>query len=268
LFFLASLSLNILSENEFKPFVTIENNLCEDNKAIVILFPPKFGGAETYCNNIVPKLIAKNIVLLNNLFQHALNNKIKMIDETYESLADYYFKQIKNIQNSGPYHLLGWSFGGILAIETARRLIENGDTVNSLYIIDSYFNLNQNTLSGLNEYETINESYKPKNFNFLSTIKNIAFYKADLCIDTNCEYTKKALNDLGLNENQIDDIIKISAFYSETEANNLDLLSTSNKERIEVIVMRNANHLNWINNQNILDELCKRFNEACLEKII
>jgi amino acid adenylation domain-containing protein len=43
--------------------------------------------------------------------------------------ADSYVAVIRGHQPHGPYHLLGYSFGGLLALEIARRLIAAGETV-------------------------------------------------------------------------------------------------------------------------------------------
>ncbi|MBZ9642033.1 SDR family NAD(P)-dependent oxidoreductase, partial [Streptomyces sp. PSKA30] len=54
-----------------------------------------------------------------------------------EDKADHYLTLIRDIQPEGPYRLLGWSFGGCLAYETARRLEEGGHSVAFLGLIDT-----------------------------------------------------------------------------------------------------------------------------------
>jgi thioesterase domain-containing protein len=56
---------------------------------------------------------------------------------TIEEMADGYLDEIKRTQPHGPYLLGGWSFGGIVAFEMARRLTARGDDVKALAIIDS-----------------------------------------------------------------------------------------------------------------------------------
>ncbi|MCP5103585.1 MAG: amino acid adenylation domain-containing protein, partial [bacterium] len=56
---------------------------------------------------------------------------------TIEELADNYITKIKKIQSTGPYSLLGWSIGGTIAFETARRLEEMGETIRFLGLIDA-----------------------------------------------------------------------------------------------------------------------------------
>ena len=45
---------------------------------------------------------------------------------------------IRSVQPEGPYHLLGWSFGGLVAHEVAVRLQDAGDEVGSLALLDSF----------------------------------------------------------------------------------------------------------------------------------
>ncbi|WP_455770095.1 amino acid adenylation domain-containing protein, partial [Streptomyces canus] len=53
-------------------------------------------------------------------------------------MAEDYVRQIRSVQPSGPYHLLGWSFGGIPVHEIAVRLQHDGEEVAALVIMDTY----------------------------------------------------------------------------------------------------------------------------------
>jgi amino acid adenylation domain-containing protein len=53
-------------------------------------------------------------------------------------MAAEYVEQIRAVQGSGPYKLLGWSFGGIVAQEMAVQLQSEGEQVTSLIIMDAY----------------------------------------------------------------------------------------------------------------------------------
>jgi nonribosomal peptide synthetase DhbF len=55
-----------------------------------------------------------------------------------EAMAADYVKAVQQVQPHGPYHLLGWSFGGIVAYAMACRLQEVGERVALLTIMDSY----------------------------------------------------------------------------------------------------------------------------------
>ncbi|GAA2663089.1 amino acid adenylation domain-containing protein [Streptomyces lunalinharesii] len=49
-----------------------------------------------------------------------------------------YLKQIRTVRPDGPYALLGWSFGGLVAHEMAVQLQEAGQEVASLVLMDSF----------------------------------------------------------------------------------------------------------------------------------
>lgn len=71
---------------------------------------------------------------------------LERIDEedTVEGKADCYLELIREIQPHGPYRLGGWSFGGCLAYETARRLTAAGERVDLVFLIDSILPLPAN----------------------------------------------------------------------------------------------------------------------------
>jgi thioesterase domain-containing protein len=55
-----------------------------------------------------------------------------------QEMAAEYVEQIRAAQQSGPYHLLGWSFGGLVAHEIAVQLQADGEQVAALIIMDGY----------------------------------------------------------------------------------------------------------------------------------
>ena len=54
-----------------------------------------------------------------------------------EDMAEHYLGEVKRVQPTGPYRLGGWSMGGVVAYEMARQLIERGDEVSLLTLIDA-----------------------------------------------------------------------------------------------------------------------------------
>jgi thioesterase domain-containing protein/acyl carrier protein len=54
-----------------------------------------------------------------------------------EELATYYVAAIQNAQPHGPYHLGGWSLGGVIAFEIAQQLLQAGEEVAFLALLDS-----------------------------------------------------------------------------------------------------------------------------------
>ncbi|MFA0813679.1 amino acid adenylation domain-containing protein [Microbulbifer epialgicus] len=55
-----------------------------------------------------------------------------------EEVAEACLANIRKIQPQGPYHLLGWSYGGVVAFEIALRLRSAGERVERLVLLDSY----------------------------------------------------------------------------------------------------------------------------------
>ncbi|MCZ8180253.1 MAG: amino acid adenylation domain-containing protein [Rhizobium sp.] len=55
-----------------------------------------------------------------------------------EGMAARYLERIRSRQPHGPYHLLGWSLGGLVAHEITRLLREDGEQVAFLGMLDSY----------------------------------------------------------------------------------------------------------------------------------
>ncbi|MGZ3459032.1 MAG: alpha/beta fold hydrolase, partial [Archangium sp.] len=55
-----------------------------------------------------------------------------------EALAARHLESIREVQPHGPYLLGGWSFGGMVALEMARQLQEQGEQVALVALIDTY----------------------------------------------------------------------------------------------------------------------------------
>ncbi|GHH42457.1 amino acid adenylation domain-containing protein [Streptomyces umbrinus] len=66
-----------------------------------------------------------------------LSNVSGIPDALEESAAEY-VKRIRDVQPSGPYHLLGWSFGGLLAYAMATELQQQGQDVALLSLLDVF----------------------------------------------------------------------------------------------------------------------------------
>jgi amino acid adenylation domain-containing protein/FkbH-like protein len=55
-----------------------------------------------------------------------------------EDMAVHYLEAIREVQPEGPYLLLGWSFGGLVAFEMAQQLSTQGQEVDFLGLLDTY----------------------------------------------------------------------------------------------------------------------------------
>jgi len=61
-------------------------------------------------------------------------------------MASRYVEEIKQVQKHGPYHLVGWSLGGVIAHEIAVQLQELGDEVAALVLLDSYLDVDKDEI--------------------------------------------------------------------------------------------------------------------------
>jgi acetoacetyl-CoA synthetase len=55
-----------------------------------------------------------------------------------EDMAKFYLEAIEELPHHEPYILIGYSFGGLVALEMAQRLLENGKNVALLVLLDTY----------------------------------------------------------------------------------------------------------------------------------
>ncbi len=60
------------------------------------------------------------------------------LPESIEQWAALFVDRIRTVQPSGPYHLLGWSMGGLIAHAMAVQLHRDGESVSTLAMMDSF----------------------------------------------------------------------------------------------------------------------------------
>jgi acetoacetyl-CoA synthetase len=58
--------------------------------------------------------------------------------ERVEDMAQFYLDAVREVQPHGPYFLAGYSFGGLVALEMAQRLSNEGETIGFLGMLDTY----------------------------------------------------------------------------------------------------------------------------------
>lgn len=98
----------------------------------LFLFPDGSGSATSY---------AQLAPISSEVAVYGLNcpwlKKPQEMTCTLEELTAKYILEIRNRQPTGPYHLGGWSAGGICAYEASQQLALQGETTASLILIDS-----------------------------------------------------------------------------------------------------------------------------------
>ena len=73
---------------------------------------------------------------------------------TIEEMASIYVREIRKVQQHGPYLLSGWSMGGLIAFEMARQLKGEGESIALLALFDTY----PPSRNRLPNYESTNQS--------------------------------------------------------------------------------------------------------------
>lgn len=79
------------------------------------------------------------------------------VNQSVPDMAARYVEQIRKIQPVGPYNLLGWSFGGVVAIEMACILNEMGEQVSFLGLVDTDIKTRYQPLNESELLENIHE---------------------------------------------------------------------------------------------------------------
>jgi acetoacetyl-CoA synthetase len=114
----------------FSPFVKLKGGI----ETTPILIAPGLGGRSSFSG------LAKQIRT-----EHAIYGiQAKGVDgmeeplERIEDMAAFYLESLREIQPLGPYSIVGYSFGGLIALEMAQRLVAEGKTVALLVLVDTY----------------------------------------------------------------------------------------------------------------------------------
>ena len=99
----------------------------------LFLFPDGSGSPHSYVHipRVHPEL---SIIGLICPYRH---DPAAMLTRSFSGIMESYVSELRRVCPHGPYSLGGWSSGGVLAFEAARRLIAAGEKVRHLLLIDS-----------------------------------------------------------------------------------------------------------------------------------
>ncbi|MEF3355423.1 AMP-binding protein [Paenibacillus sp. GYB006] len=158
--------IQLQSDSRIQPLL-----LNKENEFSVFCFPPIIGDTTIFRN------------LTNHIDSHSFWG-LDFIED--ENRLDWYVDWIYEKQKTGPYKLLGYSAGGLLAYEVAKRLEEEGSSVTDVIILDT-----NPTTSDI--YETDKELLKDANDQieyFLSEQGYAEYFDEKL----KKQYTEKVVN--------------------------------------------------------------------------
>jgi malonyl CoA-acyl carrier protein transacylase len=123
-----------------------------------------------------------------------------------EDMAGHYITEIRTIQPKGPYFLVGYSFGGVIAFEMAQQLYAQGDKVALLALLDTKCpklpitrpSLAESLIIHLNNLLQLGTKEK---FNYFKDRINYHF--------TNLNYKDFVIRELSKTENITDQYLKV-----------------------------------------------------------
>ncbi|KAH5277151.1 non-reducing polyketide synthase elcA-like protein [Parastagonospora nodorum] len=99
----------------------------------LFLFPDGCGAATSYLQ--LPTLSSSTAVIAFN--SPFMKNPHDMADRQLDDIVASYVESLQRHQPHGPYHLAGWSAGGVLAYAVAQELMATGEEIATLTLIDS-----------------------------------------------------------------------------------------------------------------------------------
>lgn len=180
---LAQLIQNKFTEKQTKlPTTTSTSHNTEDDISLLEPFHRSNSKSSLFCIHDIIGLSQTFIqfaVQMKDIYQNECPSIYAFRASGYQSnevflrsvpiIAERYILQMQQIQPHGPYHLLGYSFGGILAYEITRQLItQHHSTVQSLILIDPPIPMEQSI--------SIPSEYDQEQFWILKTIGLIQSY--------------------------------------------------------------------------------------------
>jgi N-(5-amino-5-carboxypentanoyl)-L-cysteinyl-D-valine synthase len=239
---------------DFDPMVIVER---APGAPDIFLLPPGEGGAESYLGNLSRHLGAVNQILFNNVNRHCRHGGI-------EEIAAYYISKIRERRPSGPYNLLGWSFGGVVALEIARHLAREEDRVDNLMLIDPFWRLDKAAqdlqLEDISAViDSINMRYVQRREDFeplLRTVGRITLFKATVYNEATLEIERQRLFE----------------YYARTSHNHLDTLIPANS--IHIRSLGSCDHFSWVQDAALVAEMGRqvsdllRSNPSHLDKVV
>ena len=123
--------LNTQPNSMLSPIITLQKNGFE---APLFLIHPV--GGTIFWYNLLSRYLGKHrpIYAIQDPGIDAEDLLFKSIPE----MASFYLNAIQDIKPSGPYLLAGASFGGTVALEIANQLLQSGERVNFIGLLDSW----------------------------------------------------------------------------------------------------------------------------------
>jgi acetoacetyl-CoA synthetase len=115
---------------EFSPLVLLKGG----NEQSPIFIAPGVGGRASFSSLAKHMKTERAIYGIQAKGVDGLEEPLERI----EDMAEFYSRAITQLQPQGPYFLIGYSFGGLLALEMAHRITAAGKRIATLVMIDTH----------------------------------------------------------------------------------------------------------------------------------
>jgi amino acid adenylation domain-containing protein len=142
-----SLATSLASVFAYPTIIELANHMMSKNDVLSELGvvplreeqPPLFLIPDIFGETLYGPLITRNLARGFQVYGLSLYRSEEKLFHTIEEMARHLRQTIQAIQPAGPYRLAGWSFGGKLAYEIAAQLIDDGQDVQFLGLLDTYY---------------------------------------------------------------------------------------------------------------------------------
>jgi thioesterase domain-containing protein len=139
-----------------------------------------------------------------------------------QAMAAYYIQAIRSIQAQGPYDIGGFCLGGIIAYEMARQLQEQGQTVDTLVMVDSPDN-------------TAFQSAAPQNI----PLKNAALQVTNILLWPPGEYDLTTITERMISQDEVNTESTDDDFIRRLAELAVERGLTMRQDRIEAFIRQN-----------------------------
>ncbi len=130
---LCSFAASILAQSESPAMTLVPIRSDGTDRALFLIHPA--GGELAYAAELARWLPA-DLPIYGLAAKGLLQGESPLL--TIEQMAADYIKEMLRVQAKGPYRVAGWSVGGIIAYEIANQLLNRGEPVEFLGLIDTW----------------------------------------------------------------------------------------------------------------------------------